>query len=100
MKIEQLPGFHNRIFNKKPPAQHGLAGLPTPRFIQYYFPLQFLKLKTAIMKNLLCTYQSAAGRQWRLTAGPRLLLLFFMLVFTATNGQAQSITGKVTDADG
>jgi len=41
MKIERLSGFNDRIFKKKAPAPHGLAGIPTPCFTDYYYPLHF-----------------------------------------------------------
>ena len=100
MKIENLKGFYNQIFKKKLPSQFSSAGLPSNRFTNYYFPLQFFKLKTAIMKSLLCTYESVTKRQWRVKIGTRLLFLFFMLAFAVLKGQSQSITGKVTDAEG
>jgi len=100
MKIESLSGFYNQIFSKKKPARPGSAGGQSPRLVNYYFPLPFFKLKTAIMKSLLCTCESVARRQWRVRINPRLLFLFCMLAFAVLRGQSPSITGKVTDAEG
>ena len=99
MKIECLSGFYNQISKKTQPARPDAAGLPSRRSAGYYFPLPFFKLKTAIMRSLLCTYESIARQQWRVTICTPLLLLFFMLAF-AVKGQSQSITGKVTDTNG
>jgi len=50
MKIENIKGFYNQIFKKNEPVQPRSAGLKSLRFADYYFLLQFFKLKTAIMK--------------------------------------------------
>jgi len=100
MKIECLSGFYNQIFKTTQPARPDAAGLPSRRSAGYYFPLQFFKLKTAIMRSLLCTYESIARQQWRVKIYTRLLFVFFVLAFTVLKGQSQSITGKVTDANG